>query len=129
MLCSASPIIQLFKFRNKSDILNNKNFSKYGIVIQYTIIDNVVIQYNTIYIVQFIDSDSVTWRKSQNKNTTTQAEGCQKSTFFHALDQKGIVSTHKEEKLKAYSSKIKPSWYEKYSCCTSKFKIFLYSLL
>ena len=35
---------------------------------------------------------------------------------------------YKEGKLKAYSRKIKPSWYEKYSwiCkCTSKFKIFL----
>ena len=35
---------------------------------------------------------------------------------------------YKERKLKAYSSKIKPSWYEKYSWirkCTSKFKIFL----
>ena len=34
----------------------------------------------------------------------------------------------KEGKLKAYSRKIKPSWYEKYSWihkCTSKFKIFL----
>ena len=33
---------------------------------------------------------------------------------------------YKEGKLKAYSRKIKPSWYEKYSwiCkCTSKFKI------
>ena len=36
---------------------------------------------------------------------------------------------YKEGKLKAYSRKIKPSWYEKYSwvsVCTSKFKIFLY---
>ena len=35
---------------------------------------------------------------------------------------------YKEGKLKAYSRKIKPSWYEKYSWihkCTSKFKIFL----
>ena len=34
---------------------------------------------------------------------------------------------YKEGKLKAYSRKIKPSWYEKYSWihkCTSKFKIF-----
>ena len=35
---------------------------------------------------------------------------------------------YKEGKLKVYSRKIKPSWYEKYSWirkCTSKFKIFL----
>ena len=42
MLSCTSPIIQLFKFRNKSDIRNennDKNFSKYGIIIIIIIID------------------------------------------------------------------------------------------
>ena len=59
--------------------------------------------------------------------------------FYHPLDMSHSKVSHahqskeyKEGKLKAYSRKIKPSWYEKYSWIsvyTSKFKIFLYYTL